>query len=143
MALKTVAREHTTAILEALGLKSFTRPFAGLIDPGDFGTVGTYLPIFPDEYKKLPPNLQRHVYLIAPGRYGLICLLPRTFEAPDGGKVTEVSTVSNDWGKVVKVSYKTDKGGEFETEHTIRQDKLLVYAKNKKLPIIRSVRITS
>ncbi len=143
MALKTVAQEHITAILEALGLKSFTRPFAGLFDPGDFGTVGTYLPVFPDEYKKLPPNLQKHVYLVAPGRYGLICFLPRTFEAPDGGKVTEVSTIFNDWGKMVKVSYKTDKDGEFATEHTIRQDKLLVYAKNKKLPIYRSVRITS
>jgi len=143
MALKTVEQEHTKEILEALGLKSFTRPFAGLIDPGDFGTVGTYLPIYPDEYKKLPPNLQRHVYLIAPGRYGLICFLPRTFEAPDGGKVTEVSTVFNAWGKMIKVSYKTDKGGEFETEHTIRQDKLLLYAKNKKLPIKTSVKITS
>lgn len=143
MALKTVAHEHTKEILEALGLKSFTRPFAGLIDSGDFGTVGTYLPIYPDEYKKLPPNLQRHVYLISPGRYGLICFLPRTFEAPDGGKVTEVATVFSAWGKMIRVAYKTDKGGEFETEHTIRQDKLLVYAKNKKLPINTSVKITS
>ncbi len=143
MALKTVEHEHIKEILDALGLKSFTRPFAGLIDPGDFGTVGTYLPIYPDEYKKLPPNLQRHVYLITTGRYGLICFLPRTFEAPDGGKVTEVSTVFNAWGKMIKVSYKTDKGGEFETEHTIRQDKLLVYAKNKKLPVKTSVKITS
>ncbi|HAE37748.1 MAG TPA: hypothetical protein DCG57_03815 [Candidatus Riflebacteria bacterium] len=142
MALKTVAHEHTKEILEALGLKSFTRPFAGLIDSGDFGTVGTYVPIYPDEYKKLPPNLQRHVYLIAPGRYGLICFLPRTFEAPDGGKVAEVSTVFNAWGKMIKVAYKTDKGGEFETEHTIRQDKLLAYAKNKKLPVNTSVKIT-
>lgn len=143
MAVKIVAREHITEILTALGLKAFARPFAGLIDPGDFGTVGTYLPLFPEEYRRLPPNLQRHVYLIGPGRYGLICFLPRIFEAQDGGKVTEVSTVFSAWGKMIKVSYKTDLGSEFEIEHTIRQDKLLAYAKNKKLPINTSVKITS
>jgi hypothetical protein len=83
------------------------------------------------------------VYLIAPGQYGLICFLPRTFEAPDKGKATEVSTEHNAWGKMVKVSYKTDRGGEFETKHSIRQDKLLVYAKNKKLPIYNSVKISA
>lgn len=143
MAVKTVAQEHIKEILDALGLKSFSRPFAGLIDSGDFGTVGTYLPLFPDEYKKLPPNLQRHVYLIGPGRYGLICFLPRTFEAPDGGKVTEAGTVFNAWGKILKVWYKTDLGAEFTTEHSIRQDKLLNYAKNKKLPVSTSVKISS
>mgnify|MGYP000848869778 CR=1 FL=1 len=143
MAVKTVAREHINEILSALGLKSFSRPFAGLIDPGDFGTVATYLPLYPDEYKRLPPKLQQHVYLIAPGLYGLICFLPRIFEAPDGGKVTEVATVYNSWGKMIKVSYKTDRGEEFETQHTIRQDKLLAYAKNKKLPVSTSVKITS
>lgn len=143
MAVKIVAQEHIREILDALGLKSFTRPFAGLIDSGDFGTVGTYMPLFPEEYKKLPPHLQKHVYLIGPGRYGLICFLPRTFEAPDGGKVTEAGTVYNAWGKVMRVWYKTDKGGEFETEHSIRQDKLLSYAKNKKLPVSTSVKITS
>lgn len=143
MAVKIVAREHINEILEALGLKSFSRPFAGLIDPGDFGTVATYMPLLQDEYRRLPPNLQRHVYLIGPGRYGLICFLPRIFEAPDGGKVTEVTTLYNAWGKLLKMSYKTDKGSEFETEHSIRQDKLLAYAKNKKLPIGTSVKITS
>lgn len=143
MAVKIVARQHIDEILSALDLKSFSRPFAGLIDPGDFGTVATYLPLYPEEYRRLPPNLQQHVYLIAPGRYGLICFLPRIFEAPDGGKVTEVATLFNVWGKMVKVSYKTDRGSEFETEHTIRQDKLLTYAKNKKLPISTSVKISS
>ncbi len=143
MAVKIVAREHINEILNALGLKSFSRPYAGLIDPGDFGTVATYLPLFPEEYRLLPPKLQQHVYLIGPGRYGLICFLPRIFETPDGGKVTEVSTLISAWGKMVKVSYKTDRGSDFETEHTIRQDKLLVYAKNKKLPIYTSVKITS
>ena len=143
MAVKTVAREHIEEILSALDLKSFSRPFAGLIDPGDFGTVGTFLPLYPEEYKRLPPRLQQYVYLIGPGRYGLICFLPRIFEAPDGGKVTEVATVFNVWGKMIKVSYKTDRGSEFETEHTIRQDKLLGYAKNKKLPVSTSVKISS
>jgi len=143
MAVKTVAREHIEEILCALDLKSFSRPFAGLIDPGDFGTVATYLPLYAEEYKRLPPRLQQHVYLIAPGRYGLICFLPRIFEAPDGGKVTEVATVFNAWGKMIKVSYKTDRGSEFETQHTIRQDKLLAYAKNKKLPVNTSVKIST
>ncbi len=143
MAVKTVAREHIEEILSALDLKSFSRPFAGLIDPGDFGTVATYLPLYSEEYKRLPPRLQQHVYLIAPGRYGLICFLPRIFEAPDGGKVTDVSTVFNAWGKMIKVSYRTDRGSEFETQHTIRQDKLLAYAKNKKLPVNTSVKIST
>jgi len=143
MAVKIVPKETIKEILETIGLKSFARPFAGLIDPGDFGTVATYLPLYLDEYKALPPHLQAHAYRIAPGRLGLICFLPRTFEAPDGGKVTEVRVTNNDYGKIIKVAYKTDLGGEFETEHTIRHDKLFTYAKNKKLPIIKSVKISS
>ncbi len=143
MAVKIVTTEIREEILQTLGLKKFSRPFAALIDSGDFGTVATYIPLFPGEYKTLPPNLQAHVYLIAPGQYGLISFLPRTFECPDGGKVTEVSTVHNVWGKMEKVSYKTDRGGEFITEHSIRQDKLLLYSKKKKLPIYNSVKISS
>ncbi|GAB4275140.1 MAG: hypothetical protein Kow0029_16050 [Candidatus Rifleibacteriota bacterium] len=143
MAVKTVSTEIIKEILQSLGLQKFGRPYAAMIDPGDFGTVATYIPIFPDEYKRLPPNLQAHVYLVSPGKYGLICFLPRTFEAPDGGKPVEVSTVYDAWGKMVKVAYKTDRGGEFETEHSIRRDKLLLYAKKKKLPISNSVKITS
>ncbi|MGM0599899.1 MAG: hypothetical protein ACQETH_08810 [Candidatus Rifleibacteriota bacterium] len=143
MAVKTVSPEIIEKILETLGLKRFSRPYAALIDQGDFGSVATYIPLFPDEYKKLPPNLQAHVYLIGPGQYGLICFLPRTFEAPDKGKPTEVTTTHNAWGKMVRVAYKTDRGGEFETEHSIRRDKLLAYAKRKKLPITNSVKISS
>lgn len=143
MAVKTVSSEITNEILQTLGLTKFARPYAAMIDPGDFGSVATYIPLFPEEYKKLPPNLQAHVYLVAPGQYGLIAFLPRTFEAPDGGKPTEVATTHNVWGKMIKVAYKTDKGGEFETEHSIRRDKLLLYAKKKKLPISNSVTISS
>ncbi|MDN5279463.1 MAG: hypothetical protein PWR01_3428 [Clostridiales bacterium] len=143
MAVKTVSTEIIDEILQTLGLKKFSRPYAAMIDPGDFGTVATYIPLFPDEYKKLPPNLQAHVYLVAPGQYGLICFLPRTFESPDGGKPTEVSTTHDVWGKMVRVAYKTDRGGEFETEHSIRRDRLLLYAKKKKLPISNSVKISS
>jgi hypothetical protein len=100
MAVKIVPSEIIEEIKNTLGLTRFCRPYAALIDPGDFGTVATYLPLFPAEYKKLPPNLQAHVYLIAPGQYGLISLLPRTFESPDGGKVTDVTTESNAWGNL-------------------------------------------
>ena len=143
MAVKTVSTEIIEEILQKLGLKKFSRPYAAMIDPGDFGSVATYIPLFPDEYKKLTPNLQAHVYLVAPGQYGLIAFLPRTFEAPDGGKTIEVSTTHNVWGKMIRVAYKTDRGGEFETEHSIRRDKLLLYAKKKKLPISNSVKISS
>ena len=105
MAVKIIPTEIVSEILQILGLKRFARPYAAMIDPGDFGTVSTYIPLFPQEYKQLPPNLQAHVYVVAPGQYGLISLLPRTFEAPDGGKATEVFTVHNVWGKMVKVSY--------------------------------------
>lgn len=143
MAIKIVSSDILNEILQALGLSSFSRPYAAMIDPGDFCSVATYIPIFPDEYKKLPPNLQAHVYLVAPERYGLIVFLPRTFETPDGGKPVEVSITHDVWGKMTKVTYKTDKGGEFETEHTIRRDKLLAYAKRKKLQISNSLTISS
>ncbi len=143
MAVKTVAKETFKEILQILGLARFSRPYAAMIDPGDFGSVATYIPLFPVEYRKLPPRLQAQVYLVSPGQYGLIAFLPRTFEAPDGGKPTEVSTTHNVWGKMVRVAYKTDRGGEFETEHSIRRDKLLLYAKKKKLPISNSVTISS
>lgn len=134
MAIKIVERKYIEEILEALGLEAFVRPYAGLIDPGDFGAVATYIPLYPEEYKQLPPQLQRHVYLIAENRYGLICFLPRLFDTPDRGKVTGVTRVFNHWHKLLKVVYYTDKGGEFETVHTIRQDKLLAQVKRKKLP---------
>lgn len=140
MALKIVDRTHIEEILAELGLKSFSRPYAGLIDQGDFGTVGTYIPLYANEYSRLSPALQSQVYLIGTGRYGLICFLPRQFETPDGGKTISVNTQYNSWGKLLKVTYKTDRDGEFETSHTIRQDKLLTYAKKKKLPIIVSVK---
>lgn len=143
MAVKTVSKETIKEILHYLGLKTFSRPFAGLIDQGDFGTVATYLPIFSQEYEKLPPYLQAQTYRIAPGRFGLICFLPRTFESPDGGKVTEVRVTYNAFSKMTKVAYKTDRDGEFETEHSLRRDKLLTYAKNKKLPILKSVKISA
>jgi len=143
MAVKIVLAEIVEEIRETLGLKAFARPYAALIDPGDFGTVATYLPIFPDEYNKLPPNLQAQIYLIGEKRYGLISFLPRTFEAPDKGKVVEVTKFINAWEKVMKVVYKTDIGGEFETEHDIRREKLYKYVKNKKIKVGVSMRITS
>lgn len=134
---KAVERQYIDKILSTL---SIDRPYAGLIDQGDFGTVGTYIPLYEQEYKKLPKDLQSYVYALAPKRYGIIAFLPRTFEAVDGGKVVSVETTSNAEGKLLKVKYKTDEGGTFETEHELRREKLLNYAKNKKLPIDKKVK---
>ena len=134
---KAVERQYINEILSTLGID---RPYAGLIDQGDFGTVCTYIPLYEQEYKKLSKDLQSYVYVIAPKRYGILAFLPRTFEAVDGGKVVSVETTSNAEGKLLKVKYKTDQGGSFETEHELRREKLLNYAKNKKLPIDKKVK---
>ena len=65
---KAVERQYIDKILTTLGID---RPYAGLIDQGDFGTVGTYIPLYEQEYKKLSKDLQSYVYIIAPKRYGI------------------------------------------------------------------------
>lgn len=134
-AVKLVTPEEITKICQALGLKSFSRPFAGLIDQGDFGTVATYIPLYAGELDKLPKDLKEDAYEIAEGRFGLICRLPRTFEAPDGGKVVAMVEYHDKKGNVVKADYTTDAGNTMTASHELRLAKLFTYVKNKKLPV--------
>ncbi len=134
-AVKIVTPELIGQILDALGLKSFSRPFAGLIDQGDFGTVGTYIPLYQGELEKLPKSLRENAYEIAEGRYGLICHLPRTFDSPDGGKVISMKQITDKKGKTLKAEYTTDLGNTMVATHELRLLKLFTYVKNKKLPV--------
>ncbi len=134
-AVKLVTPEEIKKICQALGLKSFSRPFAGLIDQGDFGTVATYIPLYAGELDKLPKDLKEDAYEIAEGRFGLICRLPRTFEAPDGGKVVSMVEYHDKKGNVIKADYTTDAGNTMTASHELRLAKLFTYVKNKKLPI--------
>lgn len=133
--VKLVTPEEITKICQALGLKSFSRPFAGLIDQGDFGTVATYIPLYAGELDKLPKDLKEDAYEIAEGRFGLICRLPRTFESPDGGKVVSMVEYHDKKGKVLKADYTTDAGNTMTATHELRLAKLFTYVKNKKLPV--------
>ncbi len=123
-------------ILDGLGLKSFSRPFAGLIDQGDFGTVATYIPLYAGEIDKLSKSLKENAYEIAEGRYGLICHLPRTFDSPDGGKVVAMKEFRDKKDNLVKAEYTTDQGNTMVATHELRLMKLQTYVKNKKLPIL-------
>lgn len=133
-AIKPISREEITLIFGKLGLDNFSRPYAGLIDKGDFGPVATYIPIFKEEYEKLSADLKKKLYDLGESKYGLITFLPRTFEAADGGKAVKITKYLNASGDIIKIKYETDKKGVFETEHPLRHLKLLTYAKNKKLP---------
>ena len=132
--LKIVTPELIGKISEALGLKSFSRPFAGLIDQGDFGTVATYIPLYEGEFEKLPKELKEYAYEIAQGRYGLICHLPRTFDSPDGGKVVSIKEIQDKKGNSLRAEYTTDAGNTMTATHELRLMKLFTYVKNKKLP---------
>ncbi len=133
--VKIVTPELISQILDALGLKSFSRPFAGLIDQGDFGTVGTYIPLYEGELEKLPTKLKENAYEIAKGRYGLICHLPRTFDSPDGGKVISMKEIKDKKGNIIEAEYTTDQGNTMVATHELRLMKLFTYVKNKKLPV--------
>ncbi len=134
-AVKIATPELISEILDALGLKSFSRPFAGLIDQGDFGTVGTYIPLYKGELEKLPKELRENAYEIAEGRYGLICHLPRTFDSPDGGKVISMKQITDKKGNTLRAEYTTDLGNTMVATHELRLLKLFTYVKNKKLPV--------
>ena len=129
-AVKIVTPELIAQILDALGLKSFSRPFAGLIDQGDFGTVGTYIPLYQGELEKLPKNLKENAYEIAEGSH-----LPRTFDSPDGGKVVSMKEIQDKKGKTLRAEYTTDLGNTMTATHELRLMKLFTYVKNKKLPV--------
>lgn len=141
MAIKPVPHEALEKIRVALQLESFARPWAALIDPGDLGTVFTYLPISDNEYLRLPPDLQAFAYRIGKGRYGLIGFVPRTFETHREGKVVAIRACYNEFGSITSMSYHLDTDQkEYFVEHTIRRDMLFKIGKTRKIPISTSVK---
>lgn len=141
MGVKPVSNEEFDQIREALSLKEFGRPWAVQLDDGDLGTVFTYIPLRPEEFKALGPTLQSHVYLIAKGRYGLVGHIPKSFEAPEEGVITGVTVVYNLYHTIVEMSYMLEGHQQpFRVYHSIRRDKLLEYAKKKKIPVKTVIR---
>ena len=141
MALKPVPVEIVDQIRQKLGLEKFNRPHAILADAGDFGTVFTYLPLLPEEFKVLPMELQRHVYVIGRNRYGLVGYVPKNFELPDKVPVFAVHAVYNAMGALLELGYQVEeKGTVHQVRHSVRRDKLLELAKKKKIPIKTVVR---
>lgn len=141
MALKPVPVEIVDQIRNKLGLEKFNRPHAILADAGDFGTVFTYLPLLPEEFKKLPVELQRHVYVIAANRYGLVGYVPKNFELPDKTPILAIHAVYNAMGTLLELGYQIEeKGPVFQVRHGVRRDKLMELAKKKKIPVKTVVR---
>ncbi|RCK78331.1 MAG: hypothetical protein OZSIB_1573 [Candidatus Ozemobacter sibiricus] len=142
MAIITVTPQLLEDIRQALKLPSFSRPYAVLLDSGDLGTVFTYIPLLAGEYEKLPPELKKAAYCLDKGRYGLIGYLPKTFETPRDGNVAAVSVTYNEFGSIIDLSYTLDTAPEtvYHVEHPLRREKLLQYAKKKKLPLRSAVR---
>ena len=52
MALEPIKQEVFTEISRVLGFQNLNRPHAAFIDPGDFGTIFSFIPIFKLEFKK-------------------------------------------------------------------------------------------
>ncbi|MBF0546154.1 MAG: hypothetical protein HQM08_17040 [Candidatus Riflebacteria bacterium] len=141
MALQPVSTEIIDKIRQALGLDIFNRPHGILADPGDWGTVVTYLPLSSAEFKKLPLDLQRHVYVIGSGRYGLIGYVPKKFNLPPKTEIKAVSAVYDDFGRLIELTYKVDeKGPEYSVTESHRRDQLLETAKKKKISVKTVIR---
>ncbi|MBF0410478.1 MAG: hypothetical protein HQM10_24245 [Candidatus Riflebacteria bacterium] len=136
MAILPVTFEILETIRKSLGLEVFNRPHGLLADPGDWGTVMTYIPLSATEFKKLGPELQRYVYLVGKGKYGLPGYVPKKFDLPPKVSLFSVSTVYDDFGRLLQVSYKTEEDGpEQFVNDSHRRDKLLETAKKKKIPV--------
>ncbi|NLI79948.1 MAG: hypothetical protein GX442_26315 [Candidatus Riflebacteria bacterium] len=142
MGIVTVTPALVEEVRQALGLKTFSRPYAVLLDPGDFGTVFTYLPLMNGEYEKLPIPMRRYAYCIDKGRYGLIGYLPKGFETPREGKVATVTVTYNEFHTVVDLAYTLDESPDttYHVQHPLRREKLLEHAKKKKIPTRSMVR---
>ncbi|MBF0499838.1 MAG: hypothetical protein HQM09_06885 [Candidatus Riflebacteria bacterium] len=144
MALTSVSMDIMEKIRSALGLEGFNRPHAILADAGDFGTVFTYMPLLPAEFRKLPADLQRHVYLIGKERYGLVGHVPKSFELSDKIPIVSITAVYGDGGTLLELGYRTDeKGPLYQVKHGLRREKLLELAKKKKIPIKTTIRSRS
>ncbi|OQA10158.1 MAG: hypothetical protein BWY66_00256 [bacterium ADurb.Bin374] len=141
MGAKPLTNEVFEQIREALSLKEFARPWAVQLDDGDLGTVFTYIPLSPEEFKTLGPTLQSYVYVIGKGRYGLVGHVPKSFDAAEEGDITGVTVVYNLYHTIVEMSYMLDGHQQpFRVYHTMRRDKLLEYAKKKKIPVKTVIR---
>ncbi|MFZ2960639.1 MAG: hypothetical protein WA705_27480 [Candidatus Ozemobacteraceae bacterium] len=141
MALTSVPLETVEKIRSSLGIEGFNRPHAILADAGDFGTVFTYLPLLPAEFKRLPIDLQRHVYVIGKDRYGIVGHVPKSFELPDKIPIIAVTAVYGEGGRLLELGYQTEERGTVhQVKNTVRRDKLLELAKKKKIPIKTTIR---
>jgi hypothetical protein len=141
MALEPVTQEVFAEISRVLGLENLNRPHAAFIDPGDFGTIFSYIPIFKNEFKKLPIELQKHVYVIDKGRYGLAAFVPKTFFFAGDGEVVNVTEVYNLYGNLKELSYQvSDQTQVFHIEHPLRRELLQTLAKKKKIPVKKIIR---
>jgi hypothetical protein len=142
MALEPISNDVMAQICQTLGVTSLNRPHAAFIDPGDFGTVFTYLPLFVDEYKKLPPTLQRYVYVVSKGRYGLVAFVPKNFELPQEGEIDTITETYDEFGNLREMTYNLKESTTlYRLETSLRREKLQALAKKKKIhpkKIIRS-----
>lgn len=143
MALEPLSNETLDKIRGALKIEYFSRPHAVLVDQGDFGTVFTYIPLFPKEYLLLPIELQRYVYCVAKGRYGLVAFVPKSFEFRGDGEMTGVSEVYDDFGNLREMSYTIDDQEPRKLENSVRREQLQVFAKKKKIPVKKVIRSSS
>ena len=144
MALEPVGLETLQKINQVLGVESLNRPHAVLVDPGDFGTVFTYVPLFPAEYKKLPPELQRYVYMIGKERYGLVAFIPKAFSIQGEEVVSSVSEVYDEFSNLREVTYVTSPSNRVhKVENNIRKEMLQAFAKKKKIPVKKVIRSRS
>jgi len=141
MALTAVPLDILERITKSLGMESLNRPHAVLVDPGDFGTVFTYLPLLAEEYQKLPPDLQKYVYVVSRNRYGLVGFVPKNFELPGKIPVVSITAVYGPGGGLAEMTYLAE--GEAHHRpvcHSIRREKLLELAKKKKIPVKTVIR---
>jgi len=143
MAIESLNIEILDQICKVLGVPSLNRPHALLADPGDFGTVLTYIPLFKSEFKKLPPELQKFVYVVGKEKYGLVAFVPKKFEIPGGdSKIVQVTEVYDDCGTLNELSYTLDDKDKttYRVEHSLRRDLLQNWAKKKKIPVKKIIK---
>lgn len=144
MALVPVSNEVIQEICKVLGVETLSRPHALLADSGDFGTVLTYVPLFPAEFTKLPVQLQRHVYVIGKGRYGLVAFVPKNFEIPKEEEMDFISEVYDEYGNLREMTYSfKGKNVIHRVENSLRREMLQALAKKKKFPIKKTIRSRS
>ena len=142
MPLMPIDNEVLDKICRVLGVATFNRPHALLMDQGDFGTVFTYIPLFKKEYSQLPPELQKHVYLVGKSRYGLVAFVPKSFEIAKEDSITSITEVYDDYGNLREISYilSSNTGCVRKVENSLRREMLQSYAKKKKVPIKKIIR---